>query len=181
MDFPEKSAIYLQYEKTVEETFKRDLLNPSIEFIQYYLSQSGIEISGEITEQMMEKYKELTQKALRKAIGATISDEIEAIEAEAITETIMTDDIPETVPVLSAVCKEAISYIKEIVSDCEIEYSNKNNVHNINIIKENKPFGRLRISEVQPLRYDYTIYHDNSYKLVLINNITELKNIVNSI
>lgn len=68
-------AVFQKYEKVVIKTLKQDLLSPSDEIVKYFLSRPEIKTGNRITSQMIEKHREITQKAMQKVFGAVIKDE----------------------------------------------------------------------------------------------------------
>lgn len=67
-------AVYLKYAKVVENTIRKDLENPSDELIKYFLTRPEIKPNGRITSHMIEKYREITAKSIRKMMGVTITE-----------------------------------------------------------------------------------------------------------
>ncbi|OPZ21219.1 MAG: hypothetical protein BWZ04_01159 [Firmicutes bacterium ADurb.BinA205] len=67
-------AVYQKYSKVVQKTLKEDLISPSDELVKYFLSRPEIKTGNRITAQMIEKYREATQKAMQKVFGAVIQD-----------------------------------------------------------------------------------------------------------
>lgn len=68
-------AVFQKYEKVVIKTLKQDLLSPSDEIVKYFLSRPEIKTGNRITAQMIEKHREITQRAMQKVFGAVIKNE----------------------------------------------------------------------------------------------------------
>lgn len=80
-------AVYQKYAKVVEKTLKDDILHPSDEIVKYFLSRPEVKTGNRITSQMIEKYREITQRAMRKVFGITIQDSSASVpQASAIPE-----------------------------------------------------------------------------------------------
>lgn len=67
-------AVYLKYAKVVEKTLLKDFETPSDELIKYFLTQPEIKPNHRITSQMIEKYREVTAKTIRKMMNITITE-----------------------------------------------------------------------------------------------------------
>lgn len=67
-------AVYLKYAKVVEKTLLKDLEKPSDELIKYFLTQPEIKPNHRITSNMIERYREITAKTIRKIMGVTITN-----------------------------------------------------------------------------------------------------------
>lgn len=65
-------AVFQKYAKVVEKTLKQDLISPSDEIVKYFLSRPEIKTGNRITSQMIEKYRDITQKSMQKVMGTTI-------------------------------------------------------------------------------------------------------------
>jgi len=67
-------AVYQKYAKVVEKTIKQDLISPSDEIVKYFLLRPEIKTGNRITAQMIEKYRDVTRRAMRKVFGITIEN-----------------------------------------------------------------------------------------------------------
>lgn len=82
-------AIYQKYAKVVEMTLKQDLITPSDEIVKYFLSRPEVKTGNRITAQMISKYRDVTQKAMMKVLGAKIQNivpEITNVETSDVSE-----------------------------------------------------------------------------------------------
>ncbi len=75
-------AVFQKYAKVVEKTLKQDLINPSDEIVKYFLSRPEVKTGTRITAQTIEKYREITQKAMSKVLGVTISETVTSKASE---------------------------------------------------------------------------------------------------
>ncbi len=84
-------AVYQKYAKVVVKTLRQDLLSPSDEIVKYFLSRPEVKTGNRITTQMIEKYREVTRKAMLKVLGVTIEEPSTTFEG--ILETEDTADV----------------------------------------------------------------------------------------
>lgn len=75
-------AIFQKYEKVVIMTLQNDLLSPSDEIVKYFLSRPEIKTGNRITAQMIEKHREITQRAMQKVFGAVIKTKEETTSSQ---------------------------------------------------------------------------------------------------
>lgn len=69
-------AVFQKYEKVVIMTLRKDFLSPSDEIVKYFLSRPEIKTGNRITAQMIEKHREITQRAMQKVMGTVINQTI---------------------------------------------------------------------------------------------------------
>lgn len=84
-------AVYQKYSKVVQKTLREDLISPSDELVKYFLSRPEIKTGNRITSQMIDKYREATQKAMQKVFGIVLQTP-ESIDSSSAPD-------PEPVPV----------------------------------------------------------------------------------
>lgn len=80
-------AVYQKYAKVVQKTLKQDLICPSDEIVKYFLSRPEVKSGNRITSQMIEKYRDVTQHAMQKVLGATIQIPAEHNSTQAAPDT----------------------------------------------------------------------------------------------
>ncbi len=132
-------AVFLKYLKVVEQTLRSDLINPSDELVKYFLSRPEIKTGNRITAQMIDKHRAATREAMLKVMGAVISVNTAAPEQAPQTDTGLND------------------IISSLPAGNEYRASDVYGVTNIQVIRDGRVIGRLRVStyHVKP-RYDYT-------------------------
>lgn len=112
-------AVYLKYAKIVEKLFLKDLEQPSDELVKYFLTRSEIKSKSRITAHMIEQYREITAKTIRKLMGVTLS--------------VTSKPVPS---VDSAVIKEVVS---ECISPVEKTISEKVEIVSSPIVQPQSP------------------------------------------
>lgn len=80
-------AVYQKYAKVVQKTLKQDLICPSDEIVKYFLLRPEVKSGNRITSQMIEKYRDVTQRAMQKVLGATIQIPAENNSTQAVPDT----------------------------------------------------------------------------------------------
>lgn len=132
-------AVFLKYLKVVEQTLRQDLINPSDELVKYFLSRPEIKTGNRITAQMIDKHRAATREAMLKVMGAVIS--VNAAPSEPAPQTdIGLNDIISCLP-----------------AGNEYRASDVYGVTNIQVIRDGRVIGRLRVSTYHGKpRYDYT-------------------------
>ena len=121
-------AIFQKYAKVVAKTLRQDLICPSDEIVKYFLSRPGVKTGNKITKQMIEKYREVTRKAMLTLLGATIVSDAVASPSPAhsfsdnlssgLAESFQTDSesIPSE-PVSSAASSESVETVYPTATD----------------------------------------------------------------
>lgn len=142
-------AVFLKYIKVVEQTLKQDLISPSDELVKYFLSRPEIKSANRITTQMIDKHRAATAEAMRKVIGATI------------TEREKTTPSPDVVTqgIVAELSKKAINFINAAMPDAVCDCTENNGIMSISIKDSDKEIGRLRISNHKRIKIDYTKPH----------------------
>lgn len=109
-------AVYLKYAKVVEKTLLKDFESPSDELVKYFLTQPEIKPNHRITSQMIEKYREITAKTIRKMMGITITNRVPEtpIDNDIVEE--ITTEIPQNIEVAETVAKVQQSLIEQLKS-----------------------------------------------------------------
>lgn len=131
--------MFLKYLKVVEQTLRQDLINPSDELVKYFLSRPEIKTGNRITAQMIDKHRAATREAMLKVMGAVISVDAAPTEQAPQTNTGVND------------------IISSLPAGNEYRASDVYGVTNIQVIRDGKVIGRLRVSTYHgKLRYDYT-------------------------
>lgn len=132
-------AVFLKYLKVVEQTLRSDLINPSDELVKYFLSRPEIKTGNRITAQMIDKHRAATREAMLKVMGAVISVNTAAPEQAPQTDTGLND------------------IISSLPAGNEYRASDVYGVTNIQVIRDGRVIGRLRVSTYHGKpRYDYT-------------------------
>lgn len=117
-------AVYLKYAKVVEKTILKDFDNPSDELVKYFLTQPEIKPNHRITSQMIEKYREITAKTIRKMMGITItnsvpktpiSNDIEAVVGEIVAENLQNVESTQTSANPQRTGPSSVEQLKSIV------------------------------------------------------------------
>lgn len=163
-------AVFLKYEKVVVKTMMQDLVEPSDEFVKYFLSRPEIKTGSRITSQMIDKFRESTVKALRSVM------EIEVIDGSVSLDNISVPEQGETT--IPPECESIITMIKEMSSDNSVDYSKDGKVHTIMIYCRGIKTGRLRLTYTKTgkSRFDYTDYKDNN-KMKLFDDIENIRSL----
>lgn len=132
-------AVFLKYLKVVEQTLRQDLINPSDELVKYFLSRPEIKTGNRITAQMIDKHRAATREAMLKVMGAVISVNTAPFEQNPQTSTVLND------------------IISGLPAGNEYRASDVYGVTNIQVIRDGRVIGRLRVSTYHGKpRYDYT-------------------------
>lgn len=132
-------AVFLKYLKVVEQTLRSDLINPSDELVKYFLSRPEIKTGNRITAQMIDKHRAATKEAMLKVMGAVIS-----------VDAAPTEQVPQSGTGVNDI-------ISSLPTGNEYRASDVYGVTNIQVVRDGKAIGRLRVSTYHGKpRYDYT-------------------------
>lgn len=132
-------AVFLKYLKVVEQTLRSDLINPSDELVKYFLSRPEIKTGNRITAQMIDKHRAATKEAMLKVMGAVIS-----------VDAAPTEQVPQSGTGVNDI-------ISSLPAGNEYRTSDVYGVTNIQVVRDGKAIGRLRVSTYHGKpRYDYT-------------------------
>ena len=153
-------AVYQKFSKVVQKTLKEDLISPSDEIVKYFLSRPEIKTGNRITAQMIEKYREATQKAMQKVFGVTIQEpEYEHIGADSPIETVNEEPVT---------FESVISNLLQLTSD----------IPDVSIQQEdNEKFKRLHIYTTNNVKYGVIKVLKNDFSIQfrkIINNQTNI-------
>lgn len=117
-------AIYQKYASVVEKTLKEDLLCPSDELVKYFLTRPEVKSGNRITSQMIEKHRDITQKAMQKVFGVKIQNLVsEKVTVPDIKDSI--ESVPDNIGNISEISSvpndtEQITEEKQSISSQEI-------------------------------------------------------------
>lgn len=158
------NAVYQKYAKVVEKTLKQDLTSPSDEIVKYFLSRPEIKTGNRITSQMIEKYRDITQKSMQKVMGTTIQN---ISNPETLIQNNITNNfVHQEIQVLTAsetankISEYALATIqdfqcqREDISDCIKMhiYSSNRKVAIIKVMKSNSTIQFRKVGT--PISYD---------------------------
>lgn len=138
-------AVYQKYSKVVQKTLKEDLISPSDELVKYFLSRPEIKTGNRITAQMIDKYREATQKAMQKVFGIVIQ------EVEHNESVIQPPPEPVSIPAAAQVSTvesiiDSISNQASAVPDVRIQREDQQEFVRIHIFTTgNAKFGTVKI------------------------------------
>jgi len=142
-------AVYQKYSKVVQKTLKEDLISPSDELVKYFLSRPEIKTGNRITAQMIDKYREATQKAMQKVFGIVIQEveHTESAAPAAVAPPSENNVITETsVPVTIESIVETISQQASAVPDVRIQREEQADFVRLHIFTTgNTKFGAVKI------------------------------------
>lgn len=137
-------AVFQKYEKVVIKTLKQDLVSPSDELVKYFLSRPEIKTGNRITAQMIERHRDITQKAMQKIFGAIIKNEniTEIVSEEPTSQPV------DTAPTVKQSDLTPIEQIKTILKDYEIKDEDTPNCLRLHIYNQNnQKLGIVKISK----------------------------------
>lgn len=132
------NAIFQKYATVVEKTLKQDLLNPSDELVKYFLSRPEVKTGNRITSQMIEKHRQMTQKAMQKVFGVQIQSALDGEENHNAETVMSVQDISEK---LQNILKTIIPNFRAVTEDSDdylrlhIYTSSNRKIGNIKIMK----------------------------------------------
>ena len=180
-------AVFQKYEKVVIKTLKQDLISPSDELVKYFLSRPEIKTGNRITSQMIEKHREVTQKALQRVLGIVIKNEIvtEHTKKSTVTET-STEVINETPENIQPNISEQpqptqqptltpIEQLKSILKDYEIKEEDTPAFLRLHIYNNTKQkLGIIKITK--PDMTDMQLKQPGNPTMYTLNSADDIKN-----
>lgn len=155
-------AVFLKYLKVVEQTLRNDLVSPSDELVKYFLSRPEIKTGNRITAQMIDKHRAATKEAMLKVMGAVIS-----VNSPSMPDQPINDGLN--------------SIIGALPANNEYRSSDIYGVTNIQVLRDGKVIGRLRMSTYHGKpRFDYTEL-GGSGKLHFLSSVDEFEKFIEPI
>jgi len=146
-------AVFQKYEKVVIKTLKQDLSTPSDEIVKYFLSRPEIKSGNRITAQMIERHREITQKAMQKVFGAVIQSQTEiksdkqSVEA-AVKETAEKAETSQTQPLTSQSSLTLEEQVKDLLKDYRLQEEDTPGFFRLHIYNSsNQKLGIVKITK----------------------------------
>ena len=141
------NAVFQKYAKVVEKTLKEDLITPSDGIIRYFLSRPEVRTGGRITSQMVDKYREITQRSMQKVMGTTIEN---VSKPEILIQNNVTNNfVHQEIQVMTApeISDKVNEYATDIIPECNFINEDTPDCIKMHIYSSNRKVAIVKVTK----------------------------------